>query len=120
MTDESNTTNSERTIATIENKDNPSQSIDLKYLSDANAFVTSGIQTYFGEKDIFIPSQLVVINFDLIGAIVSTILEKLSKAKEEESTFEYAPSFEVMGNKYTMTEYGDYMKLVQEEDEEKE
>ncbi len=118
MTDESSSINTERTIATIENKDNPSQSIDLKYLSDENAFVTSGIRTHFGENDIFIPSKLVVINFDLIGAIVSTILEKLSKAKEEESTFEYAPSFDVLGNKYTMTEYGDYMKLVQEDDEE--
>jgi len=58
----------------------------------------------------------VVINFDLIGAIVSTILEKISKAHEKESTFEYAPSFEVLGNKYTMTEYGKYMKLVQEEE----
>ncbi len=118
MTDESSSINAERTIATIENKDNPSQSIDLKYLSDENAFVTSGIQTYFGEKEIFIPSQLVVINFDLIGAIVSTILENISKAQEAESTFEYPPSFKVLGNKYSMAEYGEYMKLVQKEDEE--
>ncbi len=118
MTDLGNSNDDGRTIATIENKDNPSQSIDLKYLSDENAFVTSGIMTYFGEKDIFIPSKLVVINFDLIGAIVSTILENISKAQEEESSFEYAPGFEVLGNKYKMTEYGEYMKLVQEEDEE--
>jgi len=117
MTDQSKSKDAGRTIASIENKNNPSQIIDLKYLSDENAFITSGIQTYFGEKEIFIPSHLVVINFDLIGAIVSTILEKISKAQEEESTFEYSPRFEVLGNQYSMTEYGEYMKLGQDEPE---
>ena len=115
MTNQSSSKDVGRTIASIENKDNPSQTIDIKYLSEENAFVTAGIQSYFGEKEIFIPSQLVVINFDLIGAIVSTILEQISRAKEEESTFEYASRFEVMGNQYTMTSVGKYMKLDQEE-----
>ena len=33
-------------IATIENKDNPSQVVAIKYLPDEKAFVTSGIQTH--------------------------------------------------------------------------
>ena len=117
MNDQTDSDRTQDIIATIENKDNPEQSIALKYISDENAFVTSGIQTHFGEKEILIPSHLVVINFDLMGTIVSTILEKLSTAQDRESTFAYAPNFEVLGKKYTMTEYGDYMKLLEQEEE---
>lgn len=116
MTDQPNSDATQGIIATIENKDNPGQSISLKYISEENAFVTSGIQAHFGEKEILIPSHLVVINFELMGTIVSAILEKLSTAQDMESTFTYASNFEVLGKKYTMTEYGDYMRLVQEEE----
>ena len=116
MTEQSNLNSTDGIIATIENKDNPSQSISLKYLPGENAFVTSGIQTHFGEKDILIPSHLVVINLDLMGAIIAAILEKISKACEDEKSFEYASSFEVMGNKYSMIESDEFMKLVQEDD----
>ncbi|MBW1851348.1 MAG: hypothetical protein JRJ15_07945 [Deltaproteobacteria bacterium] len=104
-------------IATIENKDNPSQVVAIKYLPDEKAFVTSGIQTHFREKEILIPAHLVVIDFQLIGAIVSGILEEISQAQEVESTFEYAPGFEVLDQKYSMTEYGEYMRLFEDEEE---
>ena len=117
MTDQSNSDSTQDIIATIENKDKPGQSIALKYLSDENAFVTSGIQTHFNEKEILIPSHMVVINFDLMGTIVSAILEQLSEAQDMESTFAYESIFEVLGKKYTMTEYGNYMKLVEKEEE---
>ncbi len=112
MTDNSHTDSTEGIIATIENKNNPSQSVSIKYLPDENSFVTSGIQVHFGEKEIMIPAHLVVIDLKLMGAIVSTILEKLSQAQEKEATFEYSPSFEVLDKKYRMTEYGEYMKLL--------
>ena len=118
MTEQSDLDRTDGIIATIENKDDPSQSIALKYLSNENAFVTSGIQTHFAEKEILIPSHLVTINFDLMGTILSSILEKLSKARDMETSFEYAPTFAVMGKKYSMTEYGEFMKLVQENEEE--
>ncbi len=73
MTEQSDLDSTDGIIATIENKDDPSQSIGLKYLSNENAFVTSGIQTHFGEKEILIPSHLVVINFDLMATIVSSM-----------------------------------------------
>jgi len=118
MTEQSDLDGTDGIIATIENKDDPSQSIGLKYLSSENAFVTSGIQTHFGEKEILIPSHLVVINFELMATIVSSILEKLSKAREMETSFEYAPTFAVMDKKYSMAEYGEFVKLVQEDEEE--
>lgn len=116
MTEQDELDGTDEIIATIENKDNPSQSISLKYLSSDNAFITSGIQRHFGEKEILIPSHLVVINLDLMGTIVAAILEKLSKAHDDEKSFEYVSSFEVMGKKYSMMEDGDFMKLVQEDD----
>ena len=116
MTDDSYVDSTEEIIATIENKDNPSQSVAIKYLPDESSFITSGIQVHFGEKEIMIPAHLVVIDLQLMGAIVSTILEKLSQAQEKETTFAYSPGFEVLDKKYTMTEYGEYMKLLVDEE----
>src|SRR4030042_1295471 len=79
MIDDSNLDSTDGIIATIENEDNPSQVIALKYLPGENAFVTSGIRTHFVEKEILIPAHLLVIDFQLMGAIVTAILEKLSQ-----------------------------------------
>ena len=80
MTDDTGPAGSNDIIATIGNKEDQTQNIDIRYLSDENAFVTSGIKLHFGEREILIPSQLVLVDFQLIGAIVSAILEKLSQA----------------------------------------
>ena len=98
-------------IATIENKENPSESVGIRYLREENAFVTSGIKTHFGEKEILIPAHLVIIDFQLIGTIVSAILEKLSLAREKDGTFDYVPRFDVLDKAYTLEKYADYMKL---------
>ena len=80
MTDDTDPAGSNDIIATIGNKEDPTQNIDIRYLSDENAFVTSGIKLHFDEREILIPSQLVIVDFQLIGVIVSAILEKLSQA----------------------------------------
>ena len=56
-------------VGSIENQADPSQRVDIKYVQEDNAFVTSGIQTHFAEKEIFIPAYLVVTDFQLMGAI---------------------------------------------------
>ena len=101
----------ETIIASIENQDDPSQRIDIKYIQGDNAFITHGIYTHFAEKEIAIPGHLVVMDFQLIGAIVSEILEKLSKAREGETTFEYAPQLQVLDKVYTLEDEGEYMML---------
>ncbi|MCD6296467.1 MAG: hypothetical protein J7M30_04870 [Deltaproteobacteria bacterium] len=111
MTSDTNLNDTDGIIATIENRDNPDQAIAIKYLKDQNAFVTSGIQTYFGEKEILIPAYLVAVDFQLIGTIVSAILEKLSQAHEMETTFDYEPSFEVLNKVYALKECGEYMEI---------
>ncbi len=111
MTSETNLNETDEIIATIENRDKPGQAVAIKYLRDRSAFVTSGIRTYFDEKEILIPAHLAAIDFQLIGTIVSAILEKLSQAQEMETTFDYEPRFEVMDKVYSLTECGEYMEL---------
>ena len=96
-------------IATIANQEDASQTVDIVYLQEQSAFVSSGIAHHFQEKEIFIPAHLVVSDLQLMGTIVAEILEKLSRARD--STFTYASTIEVMGTAYTLESYGDYMKL---------
>ena len=98
-------------VATIKNSQSPGQSIDILYRREENAFVTSGIQRYFAEKEILIPTHLVALDLNLIGTIISAILEELSRASEKDGAFVYAPQFEVMDKTYTLTEEEAYMRL---------
>lgn len=111
MTDHGDTERPETVIATIENKGNPNQVIAIKYLPNENAFVTDGIATNLGEKEILMPVHLIAKDLDLIGTIVSAVLEKISQAHENDMSFEYPSRFEVMDSVYAFTEQGGYMKL---------
>jgi hypothetical protein len=111
MASDTNPNDTDGIIATIENRDKPGQAVAIKYLRDQNAFVTSGIRTYFDEKEILIPVHLAAMDFQLIGTIVSAILEKLSRAHEMETTFDYEPRFEVLNKVYVLAERGEYMEL---------
>ncbi|MCD6306067.1 MAG: hypothetical protein J7M32_07240 [Deltaproteobacteria bacterium] len=99
------------TIATIENHMEPSQTIAIQYLREENAFVTSGIRIHFDEREILIPAYLVIMDLNLMGAIVSTILEKISQAHDMDTAFFYARRFDVLDKTYGMEVYGDYIKL---------
>lgn len=98
-------------IARITNKDDPHQVIAIQYLREENAFVTSGINANLGMKEFMIPVHLVARDLELMGTIISAILEKISQAHETETTFEWVSTFEVLGKSYTFTEQGDYMKI---------
>ena len=111
MTDHTEPGGSNNIVATIENKEDPSQNIAIRYLREENAFITTGIKAQFDEKEILIPAHLVVTDLQLIGAIVSAILEKLSLAREGDGTFDYVPQFRVLDKTYTLEEYGEYMKM---------
>lgn len=111
MTDNKEPSDDEKIIARITNKDDPNQVIAIKYLREENAFVTSGIVANLGVKEFLIPAHLVALDLELIGAIISAILEKISKAHETETTFNFVSTFEVLGKTYAMTEQGDFMKL---------
>ncbi len=111
MTDRNPSDDSNGIIGSIQNKDNPEQSVDIKYVKEENGYATIGIQRHFGVKDILIPAHLVATDIQLVGAIVASILERISLARDSGSSFQYAQRFEVLGKAYSLTEYGDYMKL---------
>ena len=101
----------DQVIGTITNKRSPDQGIEITYLRSENAFCTSGIRGFLNMKEILIPVYLVANDFQLVGAIISAILERISVAKETGEPFEYARRFEVMDRVYTLSESGDFMKL---------
>ena len=111
MTDAGDSERSGTVIATIENTGNPNQVIAIKYLPRENAFVTDGIVTNLGENEILMPVHLIAKDLNLIGTIVSAVLEKISQAHEKDIPFEYASRFEVMDSVYAFTAQGEYMKL---------
>ncbi|MBW1735252.1 MAG: hypothetical protein JRJ09_11825 [Deltaproteobacteria bacterium] len=102
---------SDEIIATIGNRDDKAQNVQIRYLRDENAFVTSGIRLLFREREILIPAELVVVDFHLMGAIVSAILERLSQARDMETTFQYEPRFQVLDKTYSLEEWGEYVRL---------
>jgi hypothetical protein len=108
MTEQSGT---DQIIATITNKADPSQVISIKYLKPENAFCTSGIREYLGVKEILIPVHMIAKDLQLIGTILSAIMERISQANDAGAPFAYAQRFEVLGRQYTLTEAGEYMKL---------
>ena len=111
MTDSNETKKGEQVIGTIANKRNPGQVIEIIYLRSETAFCTSGIRSLLNMKEILIPVYLVANDFQLVGAIVSEILERISVARETGIPFEYARRFEVLDRAYTLSESGDFMTL---------
>jgi hypothetical protein len=98
-------------IATIINTSNSEQNIDILYLKEKNAFLTFGINNFFAEKEILIPAYLGIGDFNLVGAIVSAILEKMSQVSDNDGYFEYPAQLVVLGCNYSLTEDGEYMIL---------
>ena len=111
MTDSNEMNRDDQVIGTLTNRWSPGEGIKIIYLRSENAFCTSGIRSFLNMKEILIPVYLVANDFELVGAIISAILERMSVAKETEVPFEYARRFEVMDRAYTLTESGDFMKL---------
>jgi len=111
MTNDSSEATEGQVIASIENQQNPNQKIDLVYLPDENGFSTAGIRAHFDLPEILIPAHLVAQDMHLMGAIVSTILERVSRACEQDDAFEYASRFEVMGREFSMAPRGDRVVL---------
>jgi hypothetical protein len=98
-------------IASIRNQRNPDQVVHIVYLRGESAFATSGISRWFAEREILIPAHLVVRDLELVGAILSAVLERLSLACESEGVFQYEPRFEVLETEYGLVPHGEYMRL---------
>jgi hypothetical protein len=103
-------------VGTIQNRNNPQQIIAIKYLRPENAFVTSGIRAYFGIREVLIPVFMAVSDFQLMGAIVSAILERISIADDAGLEFSYAQGFSVLDRNYTLKARGEYVELMYDQE----
>ncbi len=101
-------------IASINNGEDPEEVVHILYVPSKNAFLTSGISRLFGKKEIMVPAYMVVKDLELIGAIISVILEDLTQARERNLAFNYGSGFELFGRKYILTERSDCMELGEE------
>jgi hypothetical protein len=103
-------------VGTIQNRNNPQQIIAIKYLRPENAFVTSGIRAFFGIREVLIPVFMAVSDFQLMGAIVSAILERISIADDAGLEFSYAQGFSVLDRNYTLKARGESVELMYDQE----
>jgi hypothetical protein len=116
MPDENGLDPEHAVVGTIQNRNNPQQIIAIKYLRPENAFVTSGIRAYFGIREVLIPVFMAVSDFQLMGAIVSAILERISIADDAGLEFSYAQGFSVLDRNYTLKARGEYVELMYDQE----
>jgi hypothetical protein len=116
MPDENGLDPEQAVVGTIQNRNNPQQIIAIKYLRPENAFVTSGIRAYFGIREVLIPVFMAVSDFQLMGAIVSAILERISIADDAGLEFSYAQGFSVLDRNYTLKARGEYVELMYDQE----
>jgi len=104
-------------IATIRNSRNEGEKVNIVYLPSFNSFITDGIHAIFGQKEILIPAYMVLKELDLVGEIVSTILEDMSLSQEHGEDFRFTDHFELMGKKYKIEEKELWVDLVEQKED---
>jgi hypothetical protein len=85
--------------------------VKIRYVKAENGFCTIGFREYFGQREVLISTHLVAADLQLMGTILSAILERLSVAEESGVSFQYAQRFDVLDKSYTLTEWNEFMKL---------
>jgi hypothetical protein len=104
-------------IAEIKNRHREDEIVHILYVPSFNAFITEGIHDIFGLKEILIPAYMVVKDLELIGSIISIILEDMSVAREQNDSFKFTKKFELMGKCYVMEEKELYVELLEEKED---
>ncbi|MFN3533944.1 MAG: hypothetical protein ACK4WB_00970 [Desulfatiglandales bacterium] len=105
----------DKVIARIQNRLKWDQWVDLVYLPSMNAFITDGIWECFNVKEIMIPAYMVVKDLELVGAILSTLLEDMSKSLERGVEYKILEGFELFGKRYLLNERPLYFELEEAE-----
>lgn len=107
----------ENVIARIQNRLNKDQCVNLVYLPSMGVFITEGIFQVFGIKEIVIPSYLVIKDLELIGSILSTILEDMARCAERGQNYKMIERFELFGKNYVIDEKPLYFELSEERED---
>lgn len=107
----------DKIIAKIENRLNKDQFVNLVYLPSLNAFITDGIYEMFGHKEILVPAYMVVKDIELVGAIISIVLEEMTVCSEKGTEYRAVEKFELFGSKYVLIENPLFYELTEEKEE---
>ena len=102
-------------VATIANQKNPAQVIEIIHQPEKGRFVTRGISTHFGLKDIAVPQSLMIPAIQELTSALSYLLERIATADDLKLPFRYEPEFRLDDTKYILEESGDFMMLTREE-----
>lgn len=106
----------DKVIAKIENRLNKNQFVNLVYLPSMNSFITDGIYEMFGYKEILVPAYMVIKDIELVGAIISTLLEDMTVCFEKGLAYKGVGKFELFGSRYTLDERDLFYELTEEKE----
>ena len=103
--------NREMVIASIANERKPGQVVEVVHLPDKQLFVTRGVLTHFGLKEVAVPQGLMLADIGEMTGVISYLLERIATASELNLPFRYDPEFDVNGRWYRLEDNGSFMLL---------
>jgi hypothetical protein len=101
----------EITVATIANRKNATQVVEIVHLPDKGLLVTRGITTHFRLKEIAVPQNIMIPAIHEMTEVLSYILERMATADDLKIPFRYDPEFNLGDKSYTLQEGEEFMIL---------
>jgi hypothetical protein len=95
----------------IQNRDRPDQLIYLIREQATGYFVTSGLRSLFGVKEIRIATADLIEALQQYAKVLAFLLESMSRAEELNLPYGYQNQFEFEGRRYSLHEEGAYRVL---------
>jgi len=105
----------ETVIAAIANDRKPGQLVEVVHLPDKEIFITRGIRTHFGLKEVAVPQGLMLAGIGAMTVVLSYLLERIATASDLNLPFRYDPEFDVSGTWFHLEDGGNYMVLTRTE-----
>jgi hypothetical protein len=102
-------------IATIANRKDPTQIVEIVHQPDRGIFVTQGIAPYFRLKEIAVPQNLMLAEIQELTKVLSYLLERIATAGDLNLPFRYDPEFEFGDRLYRLDETEEHMLLAPKE-----
>jgi hypothetical protein len=102
----------ERILATIANKKDPTQLVEIVHVPEKQLFLTRGISHNFQLKEIAVSQRLMLSEIHEVTEILSYILERIATASDLNLPFHYDYDFDFGGHKYRLQESDDYLMLM--------
>ncbi len=98
-------------IASIANERKPGQVVEVVHLPDKQLFVTRGISSHFGLKEVAVSQGLMLAEIGEMTGVISYLLERIATAADLNLPFRYDPEFDVNGKWYGLEDNGSFMLL---------